>query len=47
MVRSRLIRAIGVLRGRADRRMVHKPASPPMLVATLQGVLAEHGRGIN
>jgi DNA-binding response OmpR family regulator len=31
----------------ADGELVHKPASPPILVATLQGVLAEHRRGIN
>jgi DNA-binding response OmpR family regulator len=31
----------------ADGELVHKPASPTLLLATLQGVLAEHRRGIN
>jgi hypothetical protein len=31
----------------ADGELVHKPASPTMLLATLQGVLADHRRGIN
>ena len=31
----------------ADGELVHKPASPAMLLATLQGVLAEQRRGIN
>jgi len=32
---------------RADGELVHKPAAPTMLLATLQGVLAQHRRGIN
>lgn len=31
----------------ADGELVHKPASPAMLLATLQGVLAEQRRGLN
>ena len=31
----------------ASGELVHKPANPQMLVTTLQGVLAEHGRAIN
>ena len=31
----------------ADGELVHKPASPAMLLATLQGALAEQRRGIN
>jgi DNA-binding response OmpR family regulator len=31
----------------ADGELVHKPASPTMLLAALQGVLADHRRGIN
>jgi DNA-binding response OmpR family regulator len=31
----------------ADGELVHKPASPAMLVATLNGVLAQHRRNIN
>ena len=31
----------------ADGELVHKPASPAMLLATLQGVLADQRRGIN
>jgi hypothetical protein len=31
----------------ADGELVHKPASPTLLLATLQGVLADHRRGIN
>jgi DNA-binding response OmpR family regulator len=31
----------------ADGELVHKPATPTMLLATLQAVLADHGGGIN
>jgi DNA-binding response OmpR family regulator len=31
----------------ADGELVHKPATPTMLLASLQGVLAQHRRGIN
>ena len=31
----------------ADGELVHKPATPAMLLASLQGVLAQHRRGIN
>ena len=31
----------------ADGELVHKPASPAMLLATLQGVLAQQRRGVN
>ena len=31
----------------AEGELVHKPASPEMLLATLQGVLAQQRRGIN
>ncbi len=31
----------------ADGELVHKPATPTMLLASLQGVLAQHRRDIN
>ena len=31
----------------ASGELVHKPVNPQMLVTTLQGILAEHGRAIN